>query len=121
VTDILPYFAGFGGTLPPTSASNGIWTSPPNTNPNGTEGVDLKTQAFPFSSTGDIDQNGQVSFPDRLNIIDDTVDKAVHIRTNFYTTSGVSGYRSQTGWYFFYFGRNTFSNGTSFDILKQTI
>ena len=121
VTDILPYFKAFGGTLPPTSASNGIWSSPPNTDPNGTEGVDLKTQAFPLSSTGDIDQNGQVSFPDRLNIIDDSVDKVVHAYTNYVPSSTDSGFKSQTGWYSFYFGRNTFPNGTSFDILKQTI
>ena len=121
VTDILSSFKAFGGNLEPTSAYNNIWdiTLTPDYN-------DLKqsNQTYPVQFTVDVtaDNNGNVGFDERLNVIESGALTDI-VTYQEWSNSGVtpqnSPGKSHRGWYYFYFG--LYKNNTSLEYLKQNL
>lgn len=121
VTDILSNFKAFGGNLEPTSANNNIWDIALTPDYN-----DLKqsNQTYPVQFTVDVtaDNNGNVDFEKRLNVIESGALTDI-VTYEEWGDSGVdpqnSPGKSHRGWYYFYFG--LYKNNTSLEYLKQNL
>ncbi len=121
VTDILSNFKVFGGNLPPTSANNNIWDI--NLTPDYND-LKQSNQTYPvqFTVDVDVDNNGNVNFPKRLNVIESgaltDIVTTTELGNNGIQPNG-SPSKSHRGWYYFYFG--LYENNTSLEYLKQNL
>jgi hypothetical protein len=103
VTDILRIFSDFGkggGIGSSTSAYLNIYS---NGNPGfGANDIPIENQAIPLGSTGQEDNDGVVTFPNRLNEEDITITK-VRFR-GVPPLAKDTGEESTEAWYYFFFG-----------------
>jgi hypothetical protein len=104
ITDILQIFKPYGGGLDTTSANLNVF----NDYPAFPSSPNLSNQTIPLTSSNGVDNAGDVTWPNRLNMIPPPSEMLNYQNVNTYsntiTNADESGSKAKSGRYFFYFG-----------------